>query len=119
MTAENQNIEKHVEGDSLVVEVPVRDRAGDPLPLGGASIEWVLADERGGEVLVSKSTTGGGVTVTDSAGGVFEVTLQAVETEGLYNDQDSIYHHEAEVTDINGIVHTVTTGKVAILEETT
>lgn len=120
MPATKQNVTNYVEGDSLIIEIPVRNPDGSVQPIGGASIEWVLATERGGQVLIEKSTDpGGGIELTNPDNGVFRVTISGAETAGLYNDQNHVYWHEAVVTDVNGLVQHTTVGEIPILESTT
>lgn len=103
----NQNFEMFA-GDTENVVVTVTE-GGSPINLSGATIRWVM--KRAGSVtpLISK-TSPAGITITDTAGGKFTISLMPADTE----DQRGDYYHEAEVTDASGNVSTVMTGRAAI-----
>lgn len=110
MTERNQNIEVH-QGDDFTFEVPVLDgENGAPLDLTGAALRWLLAAAATDTVpLIEKTVSGGGVTITDSAGGLVVVTLAPADTASL----NGIFHHELEVI-LGGRIYTVMTGEATI-----
>lgn len=98
---------KLTEGDTARFTVTVKDSAGAVVDLTGVtSIAWQIARSAfAGSPDLSKSI-GSGVTVTDAAGGVFQVELAPADTADLLGD----FHHEAEVTDGAGDIATVFCG---------
>jgi hypothetical protein len=105
MTAKNQNFEM-VAGDTKNVVVTV---AGTDLT--GATIKWALKKSVSSTVANVSKTTSDGISISDAAGGVFTIALAPADTVNLKND----YYHEAEVTDQQGNVSTVMTGRISIL----
>lgn len=101
-------------GDDLNIDITVTDGpngTGDPVNLTGATIYWWLLDDPADTTaLVEKSTTGGGITITDAANGVFRVNLDPADAASL----NGRYHHKAKVQDSGGDKTTVTTGEVKI-----
>ena len=113
MTSENQDFEVW-QGDDKQLRVSVTDPdTGDPKGLSGVgAIEWVLVDTDG-SVLLSKTLSGGGITVTDANGGVFTVTLDASDTAAI---DPGYFRHEADVEDAAGDSVTVTVGTAQVHE---
>lgn len=98
-------------GDSKTLAVQVTDDQGDPVDINGAAIRYAVVDGRGGSTVVGpKSDGGAGITVTDAAGGVFEVYLDPSDTQDLLGE----YWHEAEYEDGDGDVTTVFTGSFVV-----
>ena len=97
-------------GDSKTLQVTVRDENAAVVDLSGATIQWKLAKTAGSDnPQVSKSTTSG-ITVTDAANGVFQVSVDATDTADL----SGTYYHEAEVIDASSNKTTVMAGYVDI-----
>lgn len=96
-------------GDALVLRCAVRDAAGAVVSLAGLSPLWRLAVSVDATPLVSKSV-GGGIVVTDSAAGLFEVAIDGADTEALAGD----YYHEAALVDGAGGKSTVAYGRMTI-----
>lgn len=120
MTKRNQDFEMH-EGDSKDVEITVTDPiTGAPVDLTGATISWVLKERASdATALLTLSTGGGEIVLTDEDNGVFEVQLDPADTAGLLsgNELSKEYYHEAEITTSGGDVATVTTGKATIYRD--
>lgn len=99
----------------LEFSVTDADNGDAPLDLTGLTAEWTLAraTARGysGQATVLKDTTGGGITVTDAAGGRLEVTLQPADTQALLGE----YHQELEIFDASARGVIVAVGKVTVL----
>lgn len=110
MTKDNQNFRMY-QGEDKLLEISVLDEDGNAKDITGATITWILAtspDAAAAEV--TKSTGGSGVSITNAAGGVFQVTLDGSDTTSLEGN----YWHEAEVEDTSGHDNTVTTGYITI-----
>lgn len=109
MTKRNQTIDDYVSGDSLRINVPVVDADGDPFPLTGSTVRWVLARRAGADPIIEK-TTDDDVEITDPDGGELVVHLSGSETEDLSGQ----WYHEAELTDPDGAVATLFSGEFRI-----
>lgn len=118
MTKINQNIATDanapfIAGDTRTVQATVEQSAGAPFNLTGAAIKWQVFAMSGGTFtgspIISKSV-GSGITITNAAGGIFQISLASADTTGLAGT----YYHEAEVTMPGGIVHTALTGTITI-----
>lgn len=97
------------QGDTKVLVFTVSQGSGTA-DLTDAAIRWQLAKSVSKEALVEKSV-GSGITITDAAGGVFEVLLEPEDTEAL---SAGAYYYEAEVTDGDDNVSTVATGALTL-----
>lgn len=109
MTAQNYTI---YAGDTVELLVAVTDSiTGLAKNITGATIKWVLYNERTQAAVVNK-TTSSGIAITDAAGGLYTVTVSALETATLTPEA---FYHESEVTDSSGRVSTVFTGHIVVL----
>lgn len=100
-------------GDTNVIEATVyQGETSTPQAITGAVIRWVLYS-RIGQIVIDKST-GTGITITNAAGGVFEVQINPADTELL---PPGTYRHEAEITDALSNVNTVLTGTFYLRSE--
>lgn len=113
MPALNQRI-AHWKGDSAVITIPVKDKAGNWVSLSGASARWWMGKSvhaAASQVLIQKSTESfGGLEITNPAGGSewdLVITLDPIDTENI---ESGTYYHEAEIVDSQGNISTVTTG---------
>lgn len=97
-------------GDTKVVQITVLDADGDPVDITSATIKWQAARSLGKSPVITKATGGSGVSITDAANGVFEVTLSGSDTEDLKGD----YYFEAEVTASDGTISTVIAGTMKV-----
>jgi len=116
MTEENQNKTIYA-GDSHTLRDTVVDKDGDAKNISGADIIWQLFaigsdGEPTGTALISKSTgdSPATISISDGAGGIFDVTVDPEDTEDL----SGRYYHVAKVTDGSGDIATVTTGYIYI-----
>lgn len=99
-------------GDDNIFEVSVQDQNGDPKTLVGAqAIRWWVARKVTSSARVIEKALASGITVTDPAGGVLQIAIDADDTEGLKGD----YYHELEVVDSSGKVQTVLIGTVTVV----
>lgn len=96
-------------GDTKILGVTAKDAAGEVVDISGATIRWQLAKSVTTAALVEKAT-GDGITITDGAGGAFDIELDNADTEGLKGD----HYHEAEVELADGTIATVLSGTVTI-----
>jgi len=113
MTATDQNFTTW-SGDDKVLTVTVTDGSGTATNLTGATINYELqALPPDGVALLTKTTGGGGISITDAAAGTFEITIAAADTASL----SGVYFHECQVVDSSGNVSTIFTGRVNIRED--
>lgn len=109
MAKKNQNFEIDI-GDSGDIQITASD-SGKPINLSGATIQWEMRNGGRGPLLLSKNTASG-VTVTNSAGGVFEIRLSSADTSAIRAGR---YYHEAKIIDVTGFVSTVTKGEATFV----
>jgi hypothetical protein len=76
----------------------------------GGSYTASLGSLKPGEEAVLTKTTSSGISITNAAGGIFQVSLTAADTAGL----SGAYYFEAQVTDAGSNVSTVTTGTLTV-----
>lgn len=101
------NFEMH-SGDDKLITITVLDQDDVAVPLTGASISMVIAQRAGSAPIVTKAGT-----ITDDLNGIFEVQLDAADTDSLAG----VYHWEAQVTDVNTRKATVAYGSIEIKED--
>ncbi len=106
MTVSSQDFTIYT-GETLDVSVPVTKANGDPLPLAGYSIRWLLHSP----TPVEKSTDAGTITISDAT---FSFTLAPSETLGLVTIGSAVYDHEAKIESPAGVVSVVMRGKVIV-----
>jgi len=109
MTKYNQDF-KMIQGEDKVLEITVVDENGSAKAITGATITWSLARAVDDTPLITKSTGGSGISITDGNNGVFQVTIGDTDT----NDMNGAYIHEAEVVDTSGRKNTVLFGTIQI-----
>jgi len=109
MTAENQRAEMY-SGDDQQIEVTVTE-GGDPVDLSNSTLEFAIADA--GTVEVTKTTSGGGITISGTKNDVAVIQLDASDTQSLAGNYDI----ELEETDGNGNVATLLRGTLTIKED--
>ena len=97
------------QGDSKTLSITVKDKDGDVVVITGATIKWQASRSYGKTADISK-TTSSGISITDGPNGVFEVTLDASDTESLEGE----YYHEAEITFSDSTISTVLAGRMNI-----
>jgi hypothetical protein len=122
MTATDETVpdrgEEYIEGDTARLVVTVTDDAGDAVNLTGATAAFALARTRGGDPLVTKSTDGGGITLTDPANGELTITIDGADTADLGSPRGRRHYYEVTIRDGSGQTVTVTTGTWTIHEDT-
>lgn len=105
-------------GDDRVLTVTVLDSAGSAVNITGGTITWALskqaadAVEPKGDALITKSTSVGGVTITDGPNGQCSVTLVEADTADLAGT----YYHEMQVV-LSGDTSTVLYGTATIKKD--
>ena len=82
-------------GDTVTIRFTAREADGSLINITGMEIVWQLAREGATDPVLVKSVTDTTVTITDGAGGKFEIKLTPDETVDLLGD----YYHEAKVVD--------------------
>lgn len=95
-------------GETVTLSITATDSTGAALNLTGSTLAWILSD--GERTQVTKSTDDG-ITVTNAAGGLFSIRLDAADTADL---PDGLYYHRAQVTDADDAVTTLLSGRVRL-----
>jgi len=112
MTAENQDF-TITRGDHAQLLITVRDSDDNPKLLTGATINWQCAPREVSATAIISKISGVSPSEIDIVGGSpddeFIVFLVPADTILL---TEKFYYHEAEVTDINGNIVTVTRGLI-------
>jgi hypothetical protein len=130
MTAVRQDVGTNaaapfVAGDDRVLRfVATEDDNTTPIDLTGYNVRWELFAWSSGPKYgvpdttptVVKSSSVGGITVTDPAGGIVEVALAAQDTANLVpaGQTTAMHWHELQVTDATGKIITGATGHFLI-----
>jgi len=106
VTAVAQNFTMHA-GDSKSISITV-----DGHNLQGASVIFKAARAvDSSEVMITKSS-GSGIQITGTGNSVISIALQPADTQTM----EGKYYFEVEVTDVDGRVSTVTTGRMVVLQ---
>lgn len=100
-----------VAGDDKTLNVDVTDDAGDPVAITSATINWKVAKNVKGPVVITKATGGSGIAITSGSGGLFTITLTDGDTEDL---PPGDYYHECQITFSGGAIATVLRGTMTI-----
>ena len=109
---------KIVANNDVLLQFTVVDSAGAVVSLVGASIKWEARLRTGAAAVLTK-TTSSGISITNGANGIFQVTIDAADTITLAGK----YIHEAIIT-LSGDSVTltnsdVTAGTLTIREQNT
>lgn len=104
------SLTKVFSGDSIILKYNAVDEYGAVLNLTGGAIKWQLARNASDTPLLTK-TIGAGVTVTNAAGGLFEVKLSFSETRTLGPGN---FYHEVEHTTASGDKYTIFNGAMVL-----
>ncbi len=107
MNGVNQDI-LFYQGDSRQLVVTVYNSQGTAIPITGAFIRYVIYQDQ--SVVVTKTTTNGGVVLTDPSAGVFTVYLTPTDTGALRGS----YNHMARMIDTSGDSSIIMTGTVTV-----
>lgn len=108
MTATGQNVTM-ISGDDKVLTVTVVDEDNLPWNLTGCSVNYVVYKGGTGVIIITKTTTSG-ISLTNPVNGIMEISLIPSDTE----DYTGYYLHECEITDTQGRISTIFTGKFTI-----
>jgi len=111
MTTTAQNFEIY-KGDDLTLQVTVKNADGTAKDLTGATIKWQLSTGVNATPPLLSKAVGTGITITNAAGGVFEIAIAQSDTASM--PAKDTYYHEAEVTDGAGKKSTVLTGTAKV-----
>jgi hypothetical protein len=92
-----------VQQNDAVIKYTVTDQDGVAVNLTSATIKWSIRRNLQTAAALTK-TTSSGISITNAAGGIFEVTLTNTDTTGL----TGTYTMEAIITDAAAKVYTIT-----------
>lgn len=98
--------DRYYAGDTLVLELTVRDADadGDPKDLLGADVEYAILELLTNEVVIDESDPGVDVEITDTSGGELTVEIDADATESL----SGTYIQRLRIVDNDGRRNTYT-----------
>jgi hypothetical protein len=104
-----------VRGTDKVLVVSVTNRLGTIVDLTGAEAEYKVARKlrsKAAPVLSKTSNPAAGIVITDAAGGILEITIDASDTTDLGGE----YYHEAYITDVAGKRARIFEGELTVLD---
>lgn len=99
-----------VSGDTLVIQITVTDETGTAVNLTDHDIDWILTTSKNSSTPILSKAVSSGITITNAASGIFQVTMDPVDTADLHGD----YWHEACITTPTLQKYTVTNGYITI-----
>lgn len=92
-------------GERKVIVIDLEDAAGDPYNATGKTLQWVMRAGWNGDVQITKTTGGGGITLANGAG-TNDRALIVVERADTYDAEDAVvlvnpgdYSHALKQTD--------------------
>ena len=102
-----------VEQNNITLSYTVVDQDEAAVNLTGATIKWSIRKSILDSVELTK-TTSNGITITNAAGGLFDVYIDDQDTLDLSeSNPDGVqYYMEAVITDTGGSVYTITTDAI-------
>lgn len=113
MTEKNQNFEIE-EGDDVQINTTVQNvDDGSNRNVDNHSAQVTLAEYGGGEVIEQYDESDDRFEFVDAANGEIKIEFNQDDTDG--HGRRTLYY-EIELTDPNGIDHTVTTGNITVNE---
>jgi hypothetical protein len=113
MVVNEQPVDGYYSGDTLKLIITTKDEDGNVIDLRNTDIEWALAESIDPSTIVLTKTVGNGIDFIDAQNGQFKVTIDPSDTADL----SGRYQHEIEITDTQGDVTTVLTGRFQIRED--
>ena len=87
------------QNNDITVRFTARDSTGNPVNITDFTILWEVKKSYLSAALITKSTGGHGITITNTTGGNFTVALAAADTKTL---EPGSYLHQATLTDTFG-----------------
>lgn len=114
MTATGQDIEMREREDKTIDPSPLTDENDNIVDLSSAELSWVVFD--GDQTYIEKSTSSGGVSITDAANGEWRISLDSSDTDGMGG---SISYHEARLVDSSGRESVVVEGEITVQKSRT
>lgn len=97
-----------VEENDVVLVYTVIDQDNAAVNLTGSTIKWAIRETVDATVALTK-TTASGISITNAAGGEFQVTITDADTADLaINNKPTKYFMEAVIMDSSGNIYTIT-----------
>lgn len=99
MPHQEYNIDTHHEGEATLIPVTVRDSNDNRVDISTAAIEWNLKDSQTTDDIdatLTKTVSGGGITIVDGAAGECEIKIATGDTSGLVpqgQENEEMYHN--------------------------
>lgn len=110
MTAVGQDFTMR-QGDSKIVNITVVDENNEVLDITGVTVNWIMYKRNPDNPILQKTTTSG-ISLTLPTSGILTINILPQDTENLLGR----FYHEAEITDTNENISTVTEGSVTIFK---
>lgn len=113
MTQKYQNLTMR-EGDDILIRDEIT-KDGSAMDLTGVSIQFTLSEGSGSAPIAQYSDSDSEVTITDTSGGVVEISLPSADTESLIEYDNPVEcYYEVELADSAGNDYTVTVGTITV-----
>lgn len=108
-------------GDSSILDVAATDYAGSPLDISGGTLLFTIksnARQLDDDAIVRKSSEpGGGIDITDAAGGIATINLLPIDTSEVYAPADYVW--DLQYVSSGAYIYTLTDGVVSIRPDVT
>jgi hypothetical protein len=73
-----------VAGDTAILKIPMKDKNGEPYPLEGCHITWVMKDKwNGGEVVLTLTDLDSITVLEPASSGLIEVHIDPADTRDI------------------------------------
>lgn len=103
-----------VQGDTLAFTVALTDSAGDAIDITGTTTDMEIKRLDGTTVLAL--SIGDGITYTNAAGGIMNVTVAAADTADL--EPEYTYRYDLQYTN-GSTVRTIASGTIKLIKQIT
>ena len=105
------------------VEIPLVMEEGEapnytPIDITGSTFKMRIEKKRGATEVLTITTAGGGIPITDAANGEFKIVLSAANTTTIYNAEAPL-QYDLQWTKAGGKVKTLLRGDVKTVKDRT
>jgi len=102
-----------VSGNDKTLNFTTLDKDGKVVDLTGAILIWAMSRTAANKTRLITYTSPTNVVITDAAKGLFSVSIQAADTEGL---SGADYYHEVRLVNAGGLKITLVIGTMTLLD---
>lgn len=102
-----------VSGNDKTLNFTTTDQDGKVVDLTSATLIWAFSRKASNKARLVTYTSPTNVTITDATAGLFSVSIQAADTEGL---PGADYYHEVRMANAAGLKFTLVIGIMTLLD---